>query len=214
MRYFFAFLGVMIVVRAFAWLVKDRRIKRRRLKTLPDAGTIGILTVEQGGRHLQPGAAISVPYEGVLGCLRTCDIVVPVEDVATLHLDFTFAAGKGLYIYPRRGCEAVVDGIPLTNRRESRMYPMQHGSVLEVGQAVLRLGVFEGLDVPEVTSWAMVGEFTQEPVPEAPGQNWPPQQGDWPIWQQASYPPPCAPPQQSPCSPVNDPWQGGDDRAP
>ncbi|MGN1368091.1 MAG: hypothetical protein ACI4WX_04420 [Aristaeellaceae bacterium] len=228
MRYFFTFLGVMIVWRSFSWLRKDRRQKHKRLKQLPDAGTIGILTVEAGSKDLQPGSILPVPYEGVLGFLRTCDVVVPVDEVAAAHLDFTFVDGKGLYIYPRRGCEAAVDGMTLTSRRDGSQYPMQHGSVLQVGQAVLRLGVFAGLNVQETpyTAYAPTAE-----VPEAP--DLPPEPPDF------GYPPQPLPPNQpqsgysaSPYEPVNPamppygpspfvppkqqstPWQGGDDNAP
>ncbi len=219
MRYFFTLMGVMIVWRAFSWLSKDRKLKHRRLKQLPDAGTIGILTVEAGSKQLKPGEVIPVPHEGVLGYLRTCDVVVPVDDVATLHLDFTFVDGKGLYIYPRRGCEAVVDGMLITNRRDSQRCPMQHGSTLEIGQAVLRLGVFAGLNVKE----AQPLPFTPEEdyvdgetyISPAPPPVYPPQQG-YPLYQQAPYQPqnpPVQPPYAPPFQPVNTPWQGGDDDA-
>lgn len=147
MSYVFTFLGVMIVWRTFAWLRKDRRQTHKRLKALPDAGTIGILTVLQGSEELEAGTILPVPFEGVLGFVRTCDVVVPVDDVVSQHLDFTFRNGKGLYIYPRRGCPVAVDGVTLDSRTDSRRYPMQHGSILCVGEAVLQLGVFAGLDV-------------------------------------------------------------------
>ena len=194
MRYFFTLIGVMIVWRSFAWLRKDRRLKHKRLKQLPDAGTIGILTVEQGSRQLQPGEIIPVPHEGVLGYLRTCDVVVPVDDVATMHLDFTFEDGKGLFIYPRRGCDAVVDGVTLTSRRISQRYPMQHGSVLEIGQAVLRLGVFAGLNVKDAP---MSPYMPDESCPEA--EIWQPELPD--SWQ----PDPPSPPQQPYQTPVQYP---------
>lgn len=223
MRYFFVFYGVMIVWRSFSWLRKDRKLKHKRLKQLPDAGTIGILTVEEGSKHLKPGEVIPVPHEGVLGYVRTCDVVVPVDDVATMHLDFTFVDGKGLFIYPRRGCEAVVDGIPLTSRRESNRYPMQHGSILQIGQAVLRLGVFAGLDVKEARYAAYIPEeapaqseayIPDMPEPYAPPQNQPYYQPS-PYGQQP-YAPPVNPPVQPPYAPPYqqpDPWQGGNDDA-
>ena len=207
MRYFFMLLGVMIVWRSFSWLRKDRRLKHRRLKQLPDAGTIGIFTVLEGSKQLKAGEAIPVPHEGTLGYLRTCDVVVPVDDVATLHLDFTFVDGKGLYIYPFRGCEATVDGVPLTSRRESQRHPMQHGSILQIGQAVLQLGVFAGLNVQEahfMPTWPEYPEeddrFTEQPACPPDQQPWQPQ-------------PPVQPPYVPPYQPMNDPWQGGDDNA-
>ena len=236
MRYVFVFYGVMIVWRAFSWLRKDRRIKHKRLKQLPDAGTIGILTVIEGSKHLKPGTVLPVPHEGVLGYFRTCDVVVPVDEVATLHLDFTFVDGKGLFIYPRRGCEAIVDGVTLTSRQESNRHPMQHGSMLEIGQAVLQLGVFAGLNVQETYyAPAAPGEAfpadhaysPAEPGEIPPYQSWPPQNQpnspyppspyEQPTNLQPVNPPvqppygrfPYAPPYQQPI-----PWQGGDDNAP
>ena len=213
MRYFFTAMGVLIVWRSFSWLMKDRRLKHRRLHQLPDAGTIGNFTEMQGGRHLPEGAIIPVPHEGVLGAVRTCDVVVPVDDVATMHIDFTFQDGKGLFIRPRRGCEAVVDGVPIVNRRDSQSYPMQHGSVLEVGQSVLRLGVFAGLNVPEVA-------FTAPDAPDVPPEEMPPQTypQDIPLqpWQQPMNPPqpwyPPAPPHGQPfVNGANPPWNEGGD---
>lgn len=207
MRYFFTAAGVLIVWRSFSWLMKDRRLKHRRLRQLPDAGTIGIFTVIQGGRHLPEGAIIPVPPEGVLGCVRTCDVVVPVDDVVSMHIDFNFQNGRGLYIRPRRGCEALVDGMPIVTRKDSTNYPMQHGSVLEVGQAVLRLGVFAGLNVPEVS-------FTSPDMPEMPSDEPPqayPQDVPMQPWQPMNPPPqpwyPPAPPAQL------HPWNGGDGNA-
>ena len=218
MRYFFTLMGVMIVWRSFSWLRKDRKQKHRRLKQLPDAGTIGIFTVIQGGKQLKPGDVIPVPHEGVLGYVRTCDVVVPVEDVATVHLDFTFQDGKGLFIYPRRGCEAVVDGVPLASRRESSRNPMQHGSTLQIGQALLQLGVFAGLHVKEAhyAPFAPVDEYAADEafLPDAPAYA-PPQH----PWQPAPYEP-VNPPRydQPPFAPMNgpyeSPWQGGDNDAP
>ena len=216
MRYFFTFLGAMIVWRSFSWLRKDRRQKHRRLKQLPDAGTIGIFTVVQGSKQLKPGKMIPVPHEGVLGYLRTCDVVVPVDDVATMHLDFIFEDGKGLFIHPRRGCEAVVDGVPLVSRRDSQRHPMQHGSLLEIGQAVLQLGVFAGLNVQEAYFAPTIPaeEYTPDaympdPPPYAPPQPW--QSPRPPLY------PPYVQENQPYSAPVNTPretpWQGGDDDA-
>lgn len=238
MRYFFTFVGAMIVWRSFSWLRKDRRQKHRRLKQLPDAGTIGIFTVHEGSKALKPGEIIPVPHEGVLGYLRTCDVVVPVDDVATIHLDFTFADGEGLYVYPRRGCDVRVDGELLISRRDSRRRPMQHGSVLEVGQAVLQLGVFAGLDVQEArpSLWTPedVPSVSEPPAPDGQEVFYPPQyqrpadpyrQPVDPYVQPgnpATRPDPYAPSVQpwpqgdphAPHSPMNQPWQGGDGHAP
>ena len=145
-RYWFAFLGLLIVWRSFSWLRKDRRAKHRRLKHLPDAGMIGEMVVLQGSDDLPEGTAIPVPRAGVLGFLRTCDVVVPVDGVAGKHIDFSFQDGKGLLLFPLRGQSCVMDDTELTHRSKTKKHPMCHGSRLEVGDAVLRLRLFAGLD--------------------------------------------------------------------
>lgn len=197
MSYVFTFLGVMIVWRTFSWLRKDRRETHRRLKELPDAGTIGILTVLQGSSELPEGSILPVPPEGVLGFVRTCDVVVPVDEVVAQHLDFVFRNGKGLYIYPRRGCSAAVDGMTLDSRAASRQYPMQHGSILLVGNAVLQLGVFAGLKVGQM-SWPVEPEA---PLTEDDYAACPP---DTPGMMQESVPPYA-------WQPVNPPEGGSED---
>lgn len=146
-RYWFSLLGLVIVWQSFIWLRRDRRDKHRRLRQLPDAGMIGEMVVIQGSDELPEGSTMPIPHEGVLGYLRTCDVVVPVEGVASCHCDFSFIPGKGLQVYPRGGNFALVDGEFVHKRKESKQHPMHHGSRLQVGEAVLRLRVFKGLEV-------------------------------------------------------------------
>lgn len=138
-RYWFALLGVLIVLRSFSWLRKDRRAKHKRLKRLPDAGMIGEMVVLRGSDELPEGCAIPVPREGTLGFLRTCDMVVPVDGVAPHHIDFAFQDGRGLLLFPWNGCECTMDGEELTARSKTKHFPMHHGSRLQVGDALLRL---------------------------------------------------------------------------
>lgn len=171
-RYWFALLGVIIVWQSFRWLRRDRREKHRRLRQLPDAGMIGEMVVLQGSDDLPEGTTMPIPREGTLGYLRTCDVVVPVSGVRHQHCDFTFVPGKGLLIFPRPRCAAEVDGEPILRRRDGKMHPMQHGSRLQVGDALLRLRVFVGLEV-ERHSAVMADE--EESIP------------DQPDWQEAPY---------------------------
>ena len=166
-RYWFTFLGVLIVWRSFRWLRKDRKAKHRRLKQLPDAGMVGELVVLDGSNELPPGTALPLPREGTLGCLRTCDVTLPAPGVAPCHLDFSFQDGKGLLIYPRVRCTAQVDGSELTARSRSRDYPMHHGSRLIVGDAVLRLRLFVGLETEQHAAVTQE-EPAETPVSEAP----------------------------------------------
>lgn len=209
-RYWFALLGAVIVLQSFTWLRRDRREKHRRLRQLPDAGMIGEMVVLEGSDELPEGTTFPVPREGTLGYLRTCDLVVPVAGVAHQHCDFTFVPGKGLLIFPRSGQFALVDGEMIRRRRDGKIHTMHHGSRLQVGEAVLRLRVFIGLEVerhstmmtdeedapPEVTPWQespyvyhQVPAAWQDPSgrfePAEPYQPYPPQ----PTYPPSGYPP-------------------------
>ena len=143
-RYWFAFLGVVIVWRSFRWLRKDANRKRKRLKQLPDAGLVGELVVLAGSEALPPGSVISLPREGTLGSLRSCDVSVPCSGVASHHGDFRFVDGVGLVFTPAAHHLVMVDGQePGPNQRE---WVLHHGSRLAICDAVLRMRLFMGLE--------------------------------------------------------------------
>lgn len=167
-RYWFALLGLLIVWRSFSWLRKDRRAKHRRLKHLPDAGMIGEMVVLEGSDELPEGTAIPVPRAGVLGFLRSCDVVVPVDGVAGKHIDFVFQDGKGLLLFPLRGLTCLMDDTELTHRSKTKKHPMHHGSRLQVGDAVLRLRLFAGLDTEYHPTYA---PYQPDPQPFRDGQD-------------------------------------------
>ena len=146
MRYVFAVMGLLIVLRAYRWLLADKRERKARLRHLPDAGMIGEFVVLSGSGNLNEGLSLPVPREGVLGALRSCDLVVPCRGVHHHHLDFVWQEGLGLLIHPRSGCCATVNQIPMTTRSDPASAPLRHGSFLQVGDALLRLRVFAGLD--------------------------------------------------------------------
>lgn len=145
-RWWFLLLGALIVLRAFGWLRRDSKRTKRRLRQLPDAGMIGEMVVVCGSDELEEGMVMPVPREGTLGCFRSCDMVVPADGVAPQHCEFSFVNGKGLLIYPRRRCSVTVDGEEFTGLRRAKKHPMTHGSRLQIGGAVLRLRLFEGLE--------------------------------------------------------------------
>ncbi len=209
-RWLFAFFALMLLLFALAWHHSDRKERRDRFRNLPGAGTVGELVVLSGSDELPPDTWFPVPREGVLGSLRSCDLVVPCPGVRSQHLDFSWQDGTGLLIRPRIGCEVLVDGIPVSRHGTYADAPLLHGSLLQVGSAVLRLQLFAALShtsrpfAPQAPVGSPVesGAWTP-PVqdPNAAVQPWqiPPDQGYAPA------PPPLSPPAAEPLPPAQPP---------
>ena len=167
-HWLFVFFALMLLLFAFAWHHADRKERKDRFKNLPGAGTVGELVVLSGSNELPPDTWFPVPREGVLGSLRTCDLVVPCPGVRSQHLDFSWQDGTGLLIRPRAGCEVLVDGVPVSRRGAYADAPLLHGSMLQIGSAVLRLQLFSALSH---TNRPFV---PQEPVPGSGSAQWVP----------------------------------------
>ena len=168
-RYLFAFFALMLLLFALLWIRAEKKARKDRLRDLPGAGTVGELLVLSGGDELPRDTWFPVPREGVLGSLRSCDLVVPCPGVHAQHLDFVWLDGTGLLIRPRSGCSALIDGIPV-DRKNAADHPLIHGSFLQVGAAVLRLQLFSALEhtkrtvLPHVPASPM--EFPAMQVPQ------------------------------------------------
>ena len=204
-RYLFALLGVLIVLRAFFWLLTDHAERIQRIRQLPSAGMIGEFVVLAGDRDLLEGSTVAVPWEGILGSVRSSDVIIPCEGIHRKHLSFWYEPGKGLLLRPFSGCEAMVNGAVLTCRSRPEGMPMAHGSFLQVGNAVLRLRVFAGLDPAagfqefppnaQPQSFPLVpASFPSQAYPVQDLSSFPPQQ--FPLQESVSTPTQSLPPQE------------------
>ena len=167
-RYWFLLLMALIVWRSYRWYHKDRKQRKKRLRLLPDAGYVGELVVLEGSGELPAGRVLPVSSEGMLGCLRGCDLYVPVRGVGKKHLWYSFDDENGLLVEPCRGRRVLVDGMPL-EAGHRRTY-LAHGSRLQLGEAVLRLRLFAGFEQAGAQR-----AVAHELAPEAPDAPVPPQ---------------------------------------
>ena len=143
-RYWFLFLMALIVWRSYRWYRKDRRQYKKRLRLLPDAGYVGELVTIRGNAQLPTGTLLPVPWEGIIGSGRGCDIFLPVPDVAPKHCWFSYDREDGLRLEPYHGRTVQVDEQSRTGRGEN--LSMHHGSRLYVGDVELRLRMFAGFE--------------------------------------------------------------------
>lgn len=199
-RYLFAFFALMILLFSVSWLYEERRKRRERLRSLPEVGTIGEMIVISGGDDLAQDTWFPVPREGVLGSVRSCDLVIPCPGVRSRHLDFSWQDGVGLLLRPRSGCQAFVNGTAMDRRTDPSVLPLVHGSYLQVGDAVLRLQLFSALNHTNLAC-----TVPEQPVtPSGSDAEYPPVYPPVPPVQEpftgAPYAPPSAP--ASPAAPV------------
>ena len=143
-RYWFLFLMVLIVWRSYRWYRKDRRQYKKRLRLLPDAGYVGELVTVRGNEQLPTGTILPVPWEGILGSGRGCDLFLPAPGVALKHCWFSYDREDGLRLEPYHGRTVRVDDQTQTGRGER--LSMHHGSRLFVGEVELRLRMFAGFE--------------------------------------------------------------------
>lgn len=144
-RFWFLFLMVMIVWRSYRWYARERRLRKKRMKYLPDAGYIGELVLIQSGNGRNVGKAVSVPFEGTLGRARSNDLCIPMDGVDMRHLHFRYDEKRGLALRPMHGNVFSVDDQD-ADRAGVELY-MLHGSRLYLGDCVLRLRMFAGYEV-------------------------------------------------------------------
>ncbi len=171
-RYWFAFLGVVIVWRSFIWLRSDAKRKRKRLKQLPDAGLVGEMVVLAGSEALPPGSVIPLPREGTMGSLRSCDVSIPCDGVANRHVDFRFVDGVGLVLTPAPRQELIVDGQEAKPNQQE--WVMHHGSRLMIGDALLRMRLFMGLETARSAAFQQdVQELDLTPEMAVVREEWP-----------------------------------------
>ena len=150
MRYWFALLGAVIVLRSFSWLQKDRRARKRALRQLPDAGMVGEIV------WLDQNKAFPLPREGVIGAARSCDIRIPARGVRARHALFRFVEGEGVRVTPLGRAQVFQAGEPLPAGAA-----LTHGERVEIGGETLRVRLFAGLNVPR----AMAFQPDEEPAP-------------------------------------------------
>jgi len=144
MRYVFVLIGALMLWRAFRWMRRDARQYQRDMRTLPDAGLVGEMV------DLQTGRAQPLPREGTIGSSRECDIRIKGTGVLRNHALFAFEEGKGLRVTPQRGAQVLLSGTPVKGYAHAL-----HGTQLQLGDAVLRVRLFAGLDVPFAAAYQM-----------------------------------------------------------
>ena len=145
---------LLIVLLALRKYMADRALWRRVHRDLPQAGAVGQLKVLCGGRRLNAGEEIRVPYEGTMGASHSCDVCIPARKVH-MRSAFFWMENDGLHMVALHRDGFVVDDVPVEPGDEAVLH---HGAVLRVGEAKLVLSLYSSRrmrslsDGPYVTS--------------------------------------------------------------
>jgi len=146
MRYVFAGLMVLIVIRAWRITMVDSRRAAKLRRLSPDTGIIGEMLVVNGSERARPGMHYSVTLEGSIGSGRRSDIRVRHSSVRSRHAIFQMT-DEGLFV--RGHAQARIrDG----HGRLARQLVLQDGDILRVGDVALMLVLTDAGSAPEEIS--------------------------------------------------------------
>ena len=143
MRYVFAALMVLIVIRAWRITFIDNRRANKLRRLSPDTGIIGEMMVVRGGEKARPGMHYSVTLEGTIGSGRRSDIRVRHSTVKSRHAIYQMTE-EGLFVRGHAHCR-IRDG----HGRLARQLVLQDGEILRVGEVALLLVLSDGGSAPE-----------------------------------------------------------------
>lgn len=138
MRYVFAALMVLIVLRAWRLTAVDSARAKRLRRLSPETGIIGEMLVTEGGEKARPGMRYSVILEGTIGSGPRADIRIRHSSVRRRH-GYFIMTDDGLFIRGHANARIGANG------RWVRECTLKDGEELRVGKVELML-VLTGAD--------------------------------------------------------------------
>ena len=136
--YMSAVVIVLVALLSLRKYMSDRALWRRVRRNLPQAGSVGVLSVLSGGRRLSAGREIRVPYEGTMGSSHSCDVCIPARKVH-MRSAFFWMEKDGLHMAALHRDGFLVDDVPVEPGDEAIL---RDGAVLRVGDAKLVLRLY------------------------------------------------------------------------
>lgn len=143
MRYVFAGLMILIVLRAWRISVVDSRRAARLRRLSPDTGIIGEMLVVKGGERARPGMRYPVTLEGGIGSSRRADIRVRHSTVRARHAIYQMT-DEGLFVRGHANTR-IRDG----HGRPARELLLRDGEILRLGDVALMLVLTDADNAPE-----------------------------------------------------------------
>ena len=143
MRYVFAGLMLLIVLRAWRISIVDSRRAAKLRRLSPDTGIIGEMLVLNGSERARPGMRYPVTLEGTIGSGRGSDIRVRHSSIRSRHAIFQMT-DDGLFVRGHANAR-----IRDAHGRSVRDLLLRDGDILRVGSVALMLVLTDGDSEPE-----------------------------------------------------------------
>lgn len=143
MRYVFAGLMILIVLRAWRITAVDSRRARKLRRLSPDTGIIGEMLVVDGGERARPGMRYPVTLEGTIGSNRRADVRVRHSSVRGRHAFYQMTE-EGLFVRGHASAR-IRDGAG----HAARELLLGDGDVLRLGGVALMLVLSGGGEAPD-----------------------------------------------------------------
>ena len=143
MRYVFAALMLLIVVRAWRITAIDSRRARKLRRLSPDTGIIGEMLVVDGGERARTGMRYPVTLEGTMGSGRRADVRVRHSSVRSRHAFYQMTC-EGLFVRSHASAR-LRDGAG----RVVRELILGDGDAFQLGAVKLMLVLSDGGGAPD-----------------------------------------------------------------
>ena len=143
MRYVFAGLMLLIVLRAWRITAIDSRRARKLRRLSPDTGVVGEMLVVEGGERARTGMRYPVTLEGTMGSGRRADVRVRHSSVRSRHAFYQMTR-EGLFVRGHASAR-LRDGAG----RVARELTLGDGDVLQLGAVKMMLVLSDGGGAPD-----------------------------------------------------------------
>ena len=171
MRYVFAGLMVLIVLRAWRISIVDSRRSARLRRRSPDTGIIGEMLVVNGSERARPGMHYPVTLEGSIGSGRRADIRLRHSTVRSRHALYQMT-DDGLFVRGHANAR-IRDGFG----RPVKSLLLKDGDILRVGQVGLMLVLTDADAAPEEINRRILRRRAAEQAARRPDPDYAPGYG-------------------------------------
>ncbi len=146
MRYVFAALMLLIVLRAWRITAIDSQRAKKLRRLSPETGIIGEMLVTEGGERAKPGMRYPVTLEGSIGSSARSDIRVRNSSVRRRHAYYQMT-DDGLFVRGHASAR-----VRRNHGNLEREVLLRDGEILQLGKVSLLLVLSEADSVPEEIS--------------------------------------------------------------